>query len=129
MFWLYLGENALTLVAALALYPAFGVQGLAAAWIGPYTLTLPFAWHRLRKSAPIVSSPSWLAYVAVSAGFMAAGVAALLQVVPTEHSIAVSALRLVLVMGAGAALFSLAARFLGISEIKLLSSRYRALLR
>jgi putative peptidoglycan lipid II flippase len=129
MFWLYVGENALTVVAALALYPSFGVRGLAAAWIGPYTLTLPFAWSRLRKSAPIVSSPSWLVYVAVSAGFMAAGVAALLQVVPTERSIALSALRLVLVTGAGAALFGLAAWFLGIRELKLLSSRYRALLR
>jgi putative peptidoglycan lipid II flippase len=129
MFWLYIGENALTVVAALALYPSFGVRGLAAAWIGPYTLTLPFAWRRLRKSAPIVTSPSWLVYVAVSAGFMAAGVAALLQVVPTERSIVLSALRLVLVIGAGAGLFSLAAWFLGISELKLLSSRYRALLR
>ena len=129
MFWIYLGENALTVVAALALYPAFGVRGLAAAWIGPYTLTLPFAWHRLRKSAPIVSSPSWLGYVAVSAGFMAAGVAALLQVLPTERSVVLSALRLVFVMGVGAALFGLAARFLGISELKLLGDRYRALLR
>jgi putative peptidoglycan lipid II flippase len=129
MFWLYIGENALTVLAALALYPSFGVRGLAAAWIGPYTLTLPFAWRRLRKSAPIVTSPSWLVYVAVSAGFMAAGVAALLQVVPTERSIVLSALRLVLVIGAGAALFSLAAWFLGISELKLLSGRYRALLR
>jgi hypothetical protein len=60
---------------------------------------------------------------------MAAGVAALLQVVPTERSIVLSALRLVLVIGAGAALFSLAAWFLGISELKLLSGRYRALLR
>jgi peptidoglycan biosynthesis protein MviN/MurJ (putative lipid II flippase) len=116
-------------VAALALYPAFGVRGLAAAWIGSYTLALPFAWHRLRKSAPIVSSPSWLAYVAVSAGFMAAGVAALLQVLPTDRSVVVSALRLVFVTGVGAALFGLAARFLGISELKLLSDRYRALLR
>jgi putative peptidoglycan lipid II flippase len=129
MFWIYLGENALTVVAALALYPAFGVRGLAAAWIGPYTVTLPFAWHRLRKSAPIISSPSWLAYVAVSAGFMAAGVAALLQVLPTDRSVVLSALRLVFVMGVGAALFGLAARFLGIGELKLLSGRYRALLR
>jgi putative peptidoglycan lipid II flippase len=129
MFWIYLGENALTVVAALALYPALGVRGLAAAWIGPYTLALPFAWHRLRKSAPIVSSPSWLAYVAVSAGFMAAGVAALLQVLPTDRSVVLSALRLVFVTGVGAALFGLAARFLGISELRLLSNRYRSLLR
>jgi len=40
---------------------------------------------------------------------MAAGVAGLLQVVPTERSIVLSALRLVLVTGAGAGLFSLAA--------------------
>jgi hypothetical protein len=40
-----------------------------------------------------------------------------------------SALRLVFVTAAGAGLFSLAAWFLGISELKLLTSRYRALLR
>jgi putative peptidoglycan lipid II flippase len=129
MFWLYIGENGLTVVAALALYPVFGVQGLAAAWIGPYTLVLPFAWRRLRKSAPIVSSASWIAYVAVSAGFMAAGVAALLKVVPTGGSIALEVLRLVLVTGAGAVLFGLAALFLGITEVKLLTGRYRSLLR
>ena len=50
-------------------------------------------------------------------------------VIPAERSIVLSALRLVLVMGAGVALFSLAARFLGITELKLLSSRYRAMLR
>jgi putative peptidoglycan lipid II flippase len=129
MFWLYVGENTLTVVAALALYPTFGVRGLAAAWIGPYTVVLPFAWHRLRKSAPIVSSTSWLVYVAVSAGFMAAGVAGLLQIVPTGGSVVLSALRLLFVTGAGALLFALAAGFLGIKELKLLSSRYRAMLR
>ena len=60
MFWLYAGENALTVVAALALYPVAGVKGLAGAWIGSYTVALPFAWHRLRKSAPITWSAGWL---------------------------------------------------------------------
>ena len=42
MFWLYAGENALTVVAALVLYPVAGVKGLAGAWIGSYTVALPF---------------------------------------------------------------------------------------
>ena len=58
MFWLYVAENALTVVAALALYPLWGVRGLAAAWIGAYTLVLPVA-SRLHKSANVVLLPRW----------------------------------------------------------------------
>ncbi len=127
MFWLYIGENGLTVVAALALYPVFGVRGLAAAWIGSYTVALPFAWHRLRKSAPIVWSPTWLARVAVATGVMAVAVAGLLHVVPEGHSITLSAARLVLVTVAGAGVFVAVARALGIDELTALRARYRAL--
>ena len=65
MFWLYVAENALTVVAALALYPLWGVRGLAAAWIGAYTLVLPVAWHGCTKVPTSYcylagfSEPSW----------------------------------------------------------------------
>ena len=127
MFWLYAGENALTVVAAVALYPVAGVRGLAGAWIGSYTVALPFAWHRLRKSAPVSWSAGWLSRVAVATGVMAAGVAALLHVLPEGHSLALSAGRLVLVSIAGAALFMAVARALGIEELNALRARYRAL--
>jgi len=34
MFWLYVVENGLTIVAALVLYPLVGAPGLVVAWIG-----------------------------------------------------------------------------------------------
>jgi len=129
MFWLYAGENGLTIVAALALYPVAGVRGLAGAWIGSYTVALPFAWHRLRKSAPVSWSPLWLGRVLVATGVMAAAVAGLLQVVPEGHSTAASAGRLVLVSVVGAAVFLVVARRLGLEELTALRSRYRALVR
>ena len=91
MFWLYAGENALTVVAALALYPVAGVKGLAGAWIGSYTVALPFAWHRLRKSAPITWSAGWLTRVLAATGVMAAAVYGLLEIIPERHSIGLSA--------------------------------------
>jgi putative peptidoglycan lipid II flippase len=127
MFWIYAGENALTVVAALALYPAFGVKGLAGAWIGSYTVAFPFAWYRLRKSAPIVWPSTWLLRVLLATGVMAAAVAGLLQVVPEGHSITVSVARLVLFTVAGAVVFMAVAKALGIEELSALRDRYRAL--
>jgi putative peptidoglycan lipid II flippase len=129
MFWLYAGENALTVVAALALYPVAGVKGLAGAWIGSYTVALPFAWRRLRKSAPIVWSVGWLTRVLMATGVMAAVVYGLLQVIPERHSITLSAARLVLVSVAGAAVFMAVAKALGVEELSALRARYRALAR
>jgi putative peptidoglycan lipid II flippase len=129
MFWLYAGENALTVVAALVLYPVAGVKGLAAAWIGSYTVALPFAWRRLRRSAPITWSPGWLGRVLVATGVMAGVVYGLLQIIPERHSVAWSAARLVVVSVAGGAVFVGAARALGIEELSALRARYRALAR
>jgi putative peptidoglycan lipid II flippase len=49
MFWIYAIENAITVVAALALEPAIGVQGLALAWVGPYTIASLIAVADLRR--------------------------------------------------------------------------------
>ena len=51
MFWLYIGENGLTVVAALALYPVCGVNGLAAGldWLvhrRPPVRVAPFTQER-----------------------------------------------------------------------------------
>ncbi len=129
MFWLYVGENALTIVAALALYPWAGAPGLAAAWIGSYSLSLPFAWRRLRRSVPIVAPAGWLGRAAAATVVMAALVAALLSLVPATSSLLWSSARLVFVAAAGAATFIVTARALGITELNLLSARYRSLVR
>ncbi|HXW80584.1 MAG TPA: polysaccharide biosynthesis C-terminal domain-containing protein, partial [Acidimicrobiales bacterium] len=129
MFWLYVAENALTVVVALALYPIWGVRGLAAAWIGSYTVVLPLAWSRLHKSADVVLLPRWFLRTVLATGVMAAIVAGLLQVVPEGHSIKTSAARLVLIVFAGAGVFVVAARALGIRELSALRERYRALVR
>ena len=129
MFWLYVGENALTIVAALALYPWAGAPGLAAAWIGSYSLSLPFAWRRLRRSVPIVAPAGWLGRAAAATVVMAVLVAALLSLVPATSSLLWSSARLVFVAAAGAATFIVTARALGITELNLLSARYRSLVR
>jgi putative peptidoglycan lipid II flippase len=129
MFWLYVGENALTIVAALLLYPLIGAPGLVLAWIGSYSVSVPFAWRRLRRAAPIVVPVGWTLRVSAATVIMAGVVAALLGLVPAPSVLALSAARVVFVATAGAATFIVTARALGISEFKGLSARYRSLVR
>jgi putative peptidoglycan lipid II flippase len=117
MFWLYTLENAVTVVIALALYPAFGVRGLTVAWIGSYTLVLPFAWWWLRRSAQVAIAGGWWARALLATGTMAAVVAATLHLVPAPGSLVLSAGRLGLVVVVGGGIFILAARALGIKEL------------
>ncbi|HEX3426951.1 MAG TPA: murein biosynthesis integral membrane protein MurJ [Acidimicrobiales bacterium] len=49
MFWLYVLENAATLVLAGALYPLMGVGGLALGWVGAYSLGAVAAFSQLRR--------------------------------------------------------------------------------
>jgi putative peptidoglycan lipid II flippase len=49
MFWLYLVENAATLVLAGALYPVMGVEGLALGWVGAYSVGSIAAFAHLRQ--------------------------------------------------------------------------------
>jgi putative peptidoglycan lipid II flippase len=129
MFWLYVGENSLTIALALALYPWVGAPGLAAAWIGSYSVALPFAWRRLRRSVPMVAPVGWLARAAAATAVMGALVAGLLRLVPATSSLLLSSARLAFVAAAGAATFMLIARALGITELNVLSGRYRSLVR
>jgi putative peptidoglycan lipid II flippase len=117
MFWLYALENGLTVLFAVALYPHYGIRGLTAAWIGSYTLTLPFAWWRLRRSAKIEIPLGWWARAAGATGIMAVAVGALLRLLPSPASLPLSVGRLCVVVVAGAAVFGLAARTLRIREL------------
>jgi putative peptidoglycan lipid II flippase len=126
MFWLYVFENTLTVVAALALYPFVGVRGLVVGWIGAYTLTLPLAWRRLRASAPVSVAPDWLARVFGATAIMALAVAGALRLLPAAHSTAWSSGRLGVVIVVGAAIFVWAGRALGVRELTGLTSRFRA---
>jgi putative peptidoglycan lipid II flippase len=49
MFWLYVVENAATVLLALLLYPLMGVGGLALGWVSAYTLGTAVAFSDLRK--------------------------------------------------------------------------------
>ncbi len=129
MFWLYAIENVVTIVAALALYPAFGARGLAAAWIGAYTVVLPLAWARLRASAPVVILPGWLGRVVAATAVMGVVVAGLLHLIPEGHSIGTSATRLLLVVFVGGGVFVVMARALGIKEVNDFAARFRVPLR
>jgi putative peptidoglycan lipid II flippase len=129
MFWLYVVENGLTIVAALVLYPLVGAPGLVVAWIGSYTATVPFAWRRLRRSAPMEVPAGWLVRVGLATVIMTAVVGALLGLVPGPGSAAWSGARVVFVAAAGAATFIMCARALGVSEFNGLRARYRSLVR
>jgi putative peptidoglycan lipid II flippase len=129
MFWLYVVENSLTIVAALVLYPLIGAAGLAVAWIGSYSLSVPFVWRRLRRAVPITVPADWLMRVSVATVVMAGAVTVLLGLLPAPSIVALSAARVVFIAASGAATFIVTARALGISEFNRLTARYRSLLR
>ena len=123
MFWLYVLENSVTVVAALALYRDFGTRGLTAAWIGGYTAALPFAWWRLRAGAPVSVPFVWWARTLAATLAMGAAVAVAGQFVPvpTETVWAVGRLALLVALGGGT--FVLAGRGLRVPELKALRVR------
>jgi putative peptidoglycan lipid II flippase len=129
MFWLYVLENAITVVAAWPLYRSFGMRGLTGAWIGAYTVALPFAWWRLRKSAQVSIPLAWWARTLAATSAMAAVVAGALGVLPTTASTALSVLRLGLVVVVGGVVFATVGHALGIKELSDWRTRYRALVR
>jgi len=129
MFWLYLLENALTVAAALAMYPSLGVLGLTAAWIGGYTVTLPVAWWRLHRSAPLRVPIGWWLRAAAATALMAVAVAIAVRLFPAPSSDVGAGLRLLLLVTLGTGIFVLAARALRVRELTALTSRLRSLAR
>lgn len=129
MFWLYLVENGLTVVAAVGLYPLFGVRGLAGAWIGCYTLALPLVWRKLGQTAPVSVPAGWFSRLILATGVMAAVVSLILRALPAAHMLVLELGRLVLVTAAGVGVFWAAASFFGITELGALGARLRSMCR
>ncbi|HEX3539257.1 MAG TPA: murein biosynthesis integral membrane protein MurJ [Acidimicrobiales bacterium] len=127
MFWLYLVENAATIVLAVALYPLMGVEGLALGWVGAYTVGSIAAFAHLRRRTggldgqAIVAS---LARVAAATALMLLPVLAISHLVPSR-----STPELVLMVGggvvAGTAMYLAAARAFGVTELATLLRRER----
>jgi peptidoglycan biosynthesis protein MviN/MurJ (putative lipid II flippase) len=119
MFWLYVFENGLTIVLALALYPALGVGGLALGWVLAYSAGAVVAFMHLRvrtaglETQRVVRS---LVRVGVASAVMAVAVAVILKVDggPSRWLPA----RIVLAMVGGVLVYLLAARAVGISELR-----------
>lgn len=121
MFTMYVIENALTLVAAIVLYPRMGVRGLAVAFIAPYTVVAVIAAGHLRRRIGSLGGSLTVRALAriVLAG--AAMVAALLlvgRVLPAGSGHAALVLRLAGQLVTGTAVYVMAARLLGIEEIE-----------
>jgi putative peptidoglycan lipid II flippase len=125
MFGLYLVENAMTVVAALVLYPPLGVVGLTIAWIAPYSLCLPLVWQRLRRSADLVVPPLWWRKVGVATVSMALVEVVMDHFVPAPASFLGGVVKLAVVVAAAGPTYLLMARRLNLTELdRLLPGRF-----
>jgi putative peptidoglycan lipid II flippase len=121
MFWLYALENALTVVAALALDPVLGVPGLALAWVGPYTLVSLVAARDLRRRVGPLGGAFTvraLVRILVASAITAGVVAAVGLPFPATVNDAILVGRLILQLGAGLVVYVGLARLLGITELR-----------
>lgn len=119
VFVLYLGENAANVVLAVALYPAYGVRGLAAAYGIAYTgAAIAAAVHMSRRlhgldGAAVRGS---LARAALAAAVMSAAVAAVLRLLPDGGTLA-AGVRVAAAAGCGLAVYAAGARILGLADV------------
>lgn len=117
VFFLYLLENGLNIVLALALYPSLGVQGLALAYALAYTGGAGGALVLLQRRTGAVDVPGvvqmWVR-VSVASAVMAAAVLAVSAVVEP------ALLRAGAGVAAGVTVYLLVARRLGIQELSTL---------
>jgi putative peptidoglycan lipid II flippase len=121
MFWVYAFENALTVVAALALEPLLGVPGLALAWIGPYTIASLVAAYDLRRRVGSLGGTYTvraIARILVAGGVTGAVVAGIGLLFPTGGGDAALIGRLIVQLGVGTAVYLALARALGITELQ-----------
>lgn len=118
MFLLYLVENALNIVLALALYPALGVQGLALAHALAYTGGSIVALRHLHVRtgggiATIDSARAWLRIGGASAVMAIVVVASAVLIEPTAAKVGIGVV-------AGVSVYLVAARILGVQELSML---------
>lgn len=114
MFLLYLGENAVNVVLALALYPVLGVQGLGLAYAAAYTVGTAIALARLRRDTGTLdvarTVQSWVRIGMASAAMAVVVLAAAAAVGP-------ELLRVVVAVPAGVSVYLVVARRLGVQEL------------
>lgn len=124
LFWVYLVENAINIVTSIALYPTFGVKGLALSFSIAYTLATVVALVDLRRRAGGVDGSRMLASsarIAVASLAMAVAVALVLR--PLHGAL----LRSGVGIGAGVTVYLLACRLFGVREAgELISLRRRS---
>jgi len=131
MFLIYLVENGLTLVLALALVGPLGVPGLAFAWVAPYSVCAVAAAYLLRRRLGSLGGVYTLRTVVRSliAGGAAAVAAALVgRALPGEGDLEL-ALRLLLELGAALGVYAGAAWTMQIKELNPLLRYLRGLRR
>jgi putative peptidoglycan lipid II flippase len=122
VFFLYLFENGVNVALALALYPAFGIQGLAAAFAVAYAAGTAAALVAMRRRAGGVEGRSVFTTalrVLAAAALMAAAVALTSLGVGGTAGVRLAA-RVVAAVSVGVTVYFLAARALGIGEISTL---------
>lgn len=117
MFVLYLLENILNVVLALALYPVFGVRGLALAYalayIGGTVAAVAHLHARTGGVATAAAARAWLRIVGASAVMAAVVLSAAALVDPPPAKVAVG-------VAAGVTVYLVVAKILGVSELSIL---------
>lgn len=121
MFKMYALENLLSLVATYPAYHAWGVQGLALAWSVPYSIIAGVAAVGLRRrvgslGGSLTVRALWR--IAVASAVMGIVLAALRSVLPAGGGTLGLLGRLIVEIAAGAGVYFLGARALGIEEIQ-----------
>jgi putative peptidoglycan lipid II flippase len=122
MFVTYCIENGLNIVFGLALYPRFGVQGLAAALSLAYVGGTAVALWDLRRRAGGVDGRAVLrslVRVVAATAVMAVGVALVSTAIGGDSG-ARLLLRVLAAVGAGVTLYAVAARAFGVAELETL---------
>ena len=128
LFFVYLVENTINVVAAIVLYPSLGVQGLALAYSFAYLAGSAVAIAHLRRAIGGIDGraiASSMARVAAAAAVMAASVAAIVVFVGGNEGPG-AVVRVVVAAVTGVTVYLVASRFFGVGEIgALLSPRRR----
>jgi putative peptidoglycan lipid II flippase len=129
MFLLYAIENGVTIVLALALYPVMGVRGLALGWVGGYSVgTIAALVHLRRRTGSVEgrATAAACARIGAASAVMAVTVTLILNVGGGPSGL--TALRIVMAIGLGAAVYFAVGRRLGLVELHdLLDLRRRSL--
>jgi len=130
MFWIYVVENALTLVLAVPLDLALGEPGLALAWVAPYTLASILAVYLLRRRVGPLGG--WLTMralfrVVLASAAVGGVVVAIGLPFRGRQNDAVLIVRLILQVGAGLGVYTYLARLLHIRELRPIFAMLRRL--